>query len=1386
MLLRAAGRRPHRKPSTSLATDLQQIHLPFLWPARLRWSTTHTNSPSRSPRNSSTNHHDAKVPHVRNLASVAGHAEFATPSAYEPFNYPPVTNKWSFDTPSTNDLLILPIEETPQTTSRRSALGNNSHDLLQNLYACLRVGRFDRAQQIIKRLITLPDVAEADVLHAHETYLEAFLHSPEYQEPKERFQQMADHYERHHLDRTKRPAYASMIVMRAALALPDEADQRAQVKRFAEQSRLSSDDLEANDIWTDSEYNALQSVLHDTPIIDPSAVGEALTDARSEKAVEHKLRQEDVPHILQVEQRGVSLVSLKETLTVQEEHYAQRRLEDEDIQLVDPEAALLRNTEREKLLEDTASEAAVKRWKAEEEQLQSVGINSALSNRSINAMMWRWQFDLVPLLEKEVADAKERMAHSPVGSRSGSPREDADYAGAYLEQLPPQKLAVITVISLMSMLAREKDQRTDEYRNSVRLTDIAKNLGSQIESEVVAEMVRKDRAKSQAQKRKNGKTNSSQGRAFIRPSKTDLARHTEWPLQIKMRIGAMLISKFVEIAKMPITREHPRTKQSITRLRPAFSHKMLYMKGKRQNLVAACPELQEKIRKEPIGGVICKKLPMLVEPLPWTDYKSGGYLHYITDFVRVPANDKTPKEYVKAAARRGHMKNVFSAITALGKTAWHINDDVLRVQIDAWNSGEPIGNFAPLDPKFDVPPEPSSTGDPNVRTKWLAEMQEIENKKTGLHSQRCHQNLQLEIARSFRYDRMYFPHNVDFRGRAYPMSVYLNHMNADNVRGLLTFAEGKELGERGLRWLKIHLANVFGYDKASFSEREQFVMDHLDDVYDSANNPLTGRQWWRKSEDAWQTLAACYELKHALECPDPTKYRSHLPIHQDGTCNGLQHYAALGGDEAGARQVNLIPGDRPSDVYTAVAEGVISSIKEDLALGNPIAKILDGRITRKVVKQPVMTNVYGVSFFGAKAQVKKQIEDIFPEIKSGDLINHQTLASYIARKIFGSLGEMFRGAQAIQEWLGRCADRIATSVTPEQIESIRLGKTKTSKAGKVRKNRPNYSFRSTVIWTTPLQFPVVQPYRDAPAKILKTAVSHVSITEPESWDPVHRRKQLQGFPPNFIHSLDATHMMLSAIKCEEKGITFASIHDSFWTHACDRDELSELLRDAFVHMHREDIIGRLKEEFEARYKGCMYQACIDAASPAGKKISAWRKGAGSASMKAYKGLGLAERELVIEHERLRLLASKDEVERKKGEEMMTPARIFEEEGAWDALILPTGLASQRLGSAPEGEVNVDAETEADTNEALDVQAEDAASAEELQLFEAESDAEERQNEAKLTEGQLRAQMLGMRVTKKPTTTKRKSNIWLPLTFPDVPQKGAFDVRTLRESKYFFH
>ena len=169
---------------------------------------------------------------------------------------------------------------------------------------------------------------------------------------------------------------------------------------------------------------------------------------------------------------------------------------------------------------------------------------------------------------------------------------------------------------------------------------------------------------------------------------------------------------------------------------------------------------------------------------------------------------------------------------------------------------------------------------------------------------------------------------------------------------------------------------------------------------------------------------------------------------------------------------------------------------------------------------------------------------------------------------------MFRGAHEIQEWLKECARRISKSLGPKDFLN---SKPKTS-----------LPYLSAVAWTSPIGLPVCQPYRKVDLKAIQTIMNKIYLTNPNTIGPVNGRKQATAFPPNFIHSLDASHMLKSAIACNNAGLTFASVHDSFWTHPCDVDVMNVVLREAFIRMHQEDLIAKLRDEFLERYKGHHY------------------------------------------------------------------------------------------------------------------------------------------------------------------------------------------------------
>ncbi|GFY86840.1 DNA/RNA polymerases superfamily protein [Actinidia rufa] len=287
-------------------------------------------------------------------------------------------------------------------------------------------------------------------------------------------------------------------------------------------------------------------------------------------------------------------------------------------------------------------------------------------------------------------------------------------------------------------------------------------------------------------------------------------------------------------------------------------------------------------------------------------------------------------------------------------------------------------------------------------------------RRTGeRHSGRCDLELKLAVARKMKDEEGFFyPHNVDFRGRAYPMHPHLNHLGSDVCRGILEFAEGRPLGKFGLHWLKIHVANLFagGVDKLSHEGRIAFTENHLDDIFDSADRPLEGKRWWLNAEDPFQFLAACINLSEALRSSSPETTISHIPVHQDGSCNGLQHYAALGRDKLGAAAVNLVAGEKPADVYSGIAARVLDIMRKDAQK--------DPEVDRKLVKQTVMTSVYGVTYIGARDQIKKRLKERNAITDDAELFG---AACYAAKITLTALGEMFQAARSIMTWLGDCA-----------------------------------------------------------------------------------------------------------------------------------------------------------------------------------------------------------------------------------------------------------------------------------------------------------------------------------------------------------------------------
>lgn len=530
--------------------------------------------------------------------------------------------------------------------------------------------------------------------------------------------------------------------------------------------------------------------------------------------------------------------------------------------------------------------------------------------------------------------------------------------------------------------------------------------------------------------------------------------------------------------------------------------------------------------------------PMLVPSLPWQMPEGdrprihGGYVKN-----RVPLVSHASKEQ-RAAMDAGDMGRVYEAVNALGSTKWRVNGRLAEIQRKVLEQGGGLG----LPPPDDLPM-------PDRLPDWASPEEIAARNREAVKRKR--ENLRNDAARTIAQytlglcddlavrDALYFPHQLDWRGRGYAIPMHLSYYGADPRRALLEFAEPKMLTDDGRRWLYIAAANHFGMDKVSFAERVKWTEDAHNEIHQSAMDPLRFK-FWQTAKKPWQFLAACMSLEDADR-------GMRFPVDVDGSCNGLQHYAAMLRDRAGGEQVNLVPGDRPGDVYSAVLAAVMPVCKKQAGNKKPEARMVLPFLSRDLVKQPVMTTVYGVTRFGMRDQIKGQLR----EKMTGDDLYRCT--KYLTGLIEKAIGTVVESAEKAMKWL---RDRA--------IQIVDAG--------------------FAPAWTSPIRMPVVQAYRKCKFGQIRTISGSFSFRKDEPNAPLRRKKQAQSLAPNFVHSVDASHMMRTAIACRRVGVDFAAVHDSYRSHAETVTRMGAILREEFLLVHEKPLLDVVAEEWREKFK----------------------------------------------------------------------------------------------------------------------------------------------------------------------------------------------------------
>ena len=584
-------------------------------------------------------------------------------------------------------------------------------------------------------------------------------------------------------------------------------------------------------------------------------------------------------------------------------------------------------------------------------------------------------------------------------------------------------------------------------------------------------------------------------------------------------------------------------------------------------------------------------MPMIKEPKPWTSATSGGY--YTDCVTQRNKAVKTRNSKALDSLAENDLSQVYSALNTIQSVPWLINKRILTVLDEVWNSGGNLGGLPSAELK-ELPPKPWENdaqyqdfkqSRPDLIKRWKKHALEVYEERISEGGKRTSVTSKLRLAHKFSDEAsIYFPHTLDWRGRVYPIPSWINPQSDDLGKGLLMFAEGKALGETGAYWLAVHGANTYGNDKVSFDDRVQWVKDNEEAILDSAENPLDGGRFWADADSPYCFLAFCLEWADYKR--QGADFKSHLAVALDGTCNGLQHFCGMLLDEEGGKFVNLVPSEKPQDIYSRVANVVSGLVQADAestvaevmaklpkakevkepkegkggkkvkardpkAIAEGIiemAKVWVGKIDRGIAKRPTMTKPYGAKKHGYKFQLMAELKK-----RGGSYLgieNPFQPAVYLADKMNEGINEVVIAARDAMDFLRDVSKVVAKNEQP-------------------------------ITWTTPVGFPAWQEYRNSGSTQINTFWGGVRLQLRIQKDLItfNKSKMSNSISPNFVHSLDASMLMDTVNVCSSKGIkSFAMIHDSYGTHACDTDTLAQELRESFVRMYSEDVLGRFLEE----------------------------------------------------------------------------------------------------------------------------------------------------------------------------------------------------------------
>jgi DNA-directed RNA polymerase len=442
----------------------------------------------------------------------------------------------------------------------------------------------------------------------------------------------------------------------------------------------------------------------------------------------------------------------------------------------------------------------------------------------------------------------------------------------------------------------------------------------------------------------------------------------------------------------------------------------------------------------------------------------------------------------------------------------------------------------------------------------------------------------------------YFPVRLDYRGRLYCVTEYLNYQGIELAKGLLQFSVGEkvQLSDKvAISYLKIFGSNCFGntLDKKSFKDRIAWVDNNLENILNFENGLLLNT-----ADNKILFVSFCFEYRKYIQAlkNNDTFFITNLPIQLDATCNGFQHLTLLIDDLALSKELNLNESswkDKPKDFYNFIAlrvknffnEKLDESHKGTLVLSSEVkesyTKLAKIEIYRVLIKKAVMTIPYNAS----TSSIVDYIKDNFDKHKNPNFIENSNTntANKTDFYIYKLKSDLQKQKPVIFTELDfqnlRKALKFVIFVDYPKLTALAEYLKDVAKISN--------ALEIPIPWVLPTGLVIKQQFyekktlRVKPFAYTKNMLNLTVLVKTQ----FNKNKQKIALMPNLVHSLDAASLCLVIVNYlnQKTNVNFYSIHDCFAVPCNKVQTLTGLLKFAYCIIYSDN---KYLLEFDANFR----------------------------------------------------------------------------------------------------------------------------------------------------------------------------------------------------------